>query len=151
MGADGGLLYAVPCRPQALPPVTPAALRQAWDIARAAATAERWGPHRSLAFEDGTLLALADADAACWAEALDRAVGLDRMEGLALCLRLLALVDLLGRARWLAGLFAIDGEGIELHPALLSAAALQPLDAGGRFPEAAMRQSLSRRLGQAAG
>ncbi|WP_419896890.1 hypothetical protein [Roseomonas sp. USHLN139] len=146
VGADGALLYAVPGGPESLPPVAPRALSLAWDAARAAAAAEAWGPHRSLAFASGVVLALADADAACWAEAVDRSVGLERLEGLALCLRLLALVELMGRARWLRGLFAIGAEGIELHPALLSAAAVQPLDAAGRFDEAAMKRLLSNRI-----
>lgn len=146
VAADGALHYAIPGRPESLPPVAPRALSLAWDAARAAAAAEAWGPHRSLIFESGTVLALADADAACWAEAVDRSVGLERLEGLALCLRLLALVELLGRAVWLRGLFAIGAEGIELHPALLAAAAVQPLDAAARFDETAMKRLLSNRI-----
>ncbi|WBV41385.1 hypothetical protein [Pseudoroseomonas cervicalis] len=151
VAADGALHYAIPGRPEALPTVTPQALSLAWDAARAAAAAEAWGPHRTLVFEGGPVLALADADAACWAEAVDRAVGLENLSGLALCLRLLALVELLGRAAWMRGLFAIGAEGIELHPALLGAAASQPLDGGARFDETAMKRLLSHRLAGATG
>ncbi|MFC3124622.1 hypothetical protein ACFOD4_06060 [Pseudoroseomonas globiformis] len=146
MSPEGVLHYAIPCRPEALPPVTPQALSLAWDAARAAASAEAWGPHRMLAFQDGPVLALADADAACWAEAVDRAVGLQNLSGLALCLRLLALVELLGRAPWLSGLFAIARDGIEMHPALLSAAASEPLDSAARFDERGMKRLLSNRI-----
>ncbi|MCQ4160436.1 hypothetical protein NON00_10900 [Roseomonas sp. GC11] len=151
VSGDGALHYAIPGRPEALPAVTPQALSLAWDAARAAAAAEAWGPHRTLVFEGGPVLALADADAACWAEAVDRAVGLHSLAGLALCLRLLALVDLLGRAGWMRGLFAIGPEGIELHPALLGAAASEPLDAGARFDETAMKRLLSHRIAGTAG
>ncbi|WP_235913513.1 hypothetical protein [Teichococcus coralli] len=151
VSADGVLLYAVPCRPESLPAVTPQALSLAWDAARAAATAEAWGPRRSLQFTDGPVLALADADAACWAEAVDRSVGLTHLAGLSLCLRLLALVELLGRARWMAGLYAIDSDGIELHPALLAAAANLPLDGAARFDERGMKRLLSQRIAGAGG
>ncbi|KAA2215043.1 hypothetical protein [Teichococcus oryzae] len=151
VSAEGALHYAIPCRPESLPPVAPQALSLAWDAARAAAAAEAWGPHRTLAFRDGPVLVLADADAACWAEAVDRAVGLESLAGLALCLRLLALVELLGRARWMSGLFAIAADGIELHPALLSAAAAEPLDGGARFDEVGMKRLLSNRIAGAGG
>lgn len=69
---DGVPAYAVPLPPETLPPVAPRDLESAWDRARDAAAAERWGPPRRLLFrrEDGTPqeMLLADADAACWAE-----------------------------------------------------------------------------------
>lgn len=151
VAADGALHYAIPGAPETLPPVAPRALALAWDAARAAAAAEAWGPHRTLLFEGGAVLVLADADAACWAEAVDRAVGLGTLAGLALCLRLLALVELLGRASWTRGLFAIAADGIELHPALLAAAAAAPLDAGARFDETGMKRLLSNRIAGEAG
>ena len=62
-----------------------------------------WGAVRGFRFRrpDGsyTDLALADRDARCWAGAVDRTAGLTSSYGLSLCLRLLALVDLLARAR----------------------------------------------------
>jgi hypothetical protein len=145
---DGLLAYAIPFPPEALPPVTPRDLLAAWDHARAAAAAERWGAPRRLLFlrPDGEAqeLLLADADAACWAEALDARHDLATPTGLALCLRLLALVDVLARARWLAGMFRMTAEGIDLHPELLRAAAAMPLDAAARFDETGLRRLLSR-------
>ncbi len=66
--------------------------------------------------------------------------------GLAVCLRLLALVDVLGRARWLTGMFRVTAEGIDLHPELLRAAAAMPLDAAARFDETGLRRLLSRSI-----
>jgi hypothetical protein len=143
---DGALHYAIPCPPERMPAVAPLALSEAWEAARVAAAAERWGPHRTLVFRDGPVMALADADAACWAEAVDRLAGLETLAGLSLCLRLLALVDLLSRARWMTGMFAISADGIELHPALLTAAATEGLDAAGRFDETGMKRLLSHRI-----
>lgn len=149
-GPDGALAYAIAVPPEALPAVRPRDLLRAWEIARAAAAAGSWGPPRLLRFArpDGgaTDLALADADAACWAEAIDALAGLATLPGMALCLRLLALVEVLGRAKWMAGMFAIGPDGAEFHPALLCAAAEQPLDAAARFDEAALRLVLSRTL-----
>jgi hypothetical protein len=149
-GADGGLAYAVPCPPEALPAVPPAALLAAWEAARAGARAGTWGPPRQLLFlrADGETirLSIADRDARAWAEAVDRGADLSTLAGLALCLRLLALVECLGRIGWLAGLFDVTAQGVELHPALLRAAASMPLDPGGRFDAEALRRLLSRGL-----
>ncbi|MBR0678999.1 hypothetical protein GXW74_00735 [Roseomonas eburnea] len=134
--------------PEALPAVAPRDLEAAWEQARAAAAAERWGAPRRLLFQrrDGSPqeLLLADADAACWAEAVDARHDLGTLSGLSLCLRLLALVEVMTRARWLAGLYSLTAEGIELHPALLRAAAAMPLDAAARFDERDLRRLLSR-------
>ncbi|MBW8268594.1 hypothetical protein K1J50_03755 [Caldovatus sp. SYSU G05006] len=135
---------------------------RAWDAAREAATARLWGPPRMLVFhrapaaagdappegDETTEIAIADPDARCWAEAIDRLVGLDSLGGLALCLRLLALVEVMTRAAWLADLFdlAPGGRGIALHPSLLGAAARLPLDATARFDEAVLARLLSRPL-----
>ncbi len=71
-GPDGALTYAIPIPPEALPAVPPRDLEAAWERARAAAAAERWGAPRRLLFRraDGAAmeLLLADADAACWAK-----------------------------------------------------------------------------------
>jgi hypothetical protein len=147
---DGALTYAVPLPPEHLPAVLPRQLLAAWDLARAAADRRSWGPPRVLLFPrpDGapTQLAIADRDAGAWAEAIDEAVGLDTIGGLSLCLRLLALVDVLGRVRWLAELFQVTPAGIELHPRLLQAAAVMPLDAAARFDESGLHRLLSRPL-----
>ena len=145
---DGVLAYAIPLPPESLPAVTPRDLEAAWDQARAAAAAERWGAPRRLLFRradgSGQELLLADADAACWAEAVDAAHDLGTLPGLSLCLRLLALVEVMTRAHWLRGLYSLGTEGIELHPALLRAAAAMPLDAAARFDETGLRRLLSR-------
>lgn len=160
----GALAYAVALPPERLPPVPPRDLLRAWDAARDAATARLWGPPRMLVFhrarsgaaaadgaspDDETMeIAIADPDARCWAEAIDRLAGLDSLGGLALCLRLLALVEVMTRAAWLADLFDLvpGGRGIELHPSLLAAAARLPLDATARFDEAVLARLLSRTL-----
>ncbi|NKC31575.1 hypothetical protein [Falsiroseomonas selenitidurans] len=147
---DGTLSYAVPLPPESLPAVTPAALLAAWDAARAHAQGGSWGPVRRLLFRTaeggGTVLLIADRDARSWAEAVDRRAGLATLPGLALCLRLLALVEVMGRSAWMAGLFVVARDGVELHPALLRAACVLPLDSGGRFDAEALRALVSRTL-----
>lgn len=142
--ASGALRHEIGVRAAALPAVQPSALEAAWEVARASAEAGLWGPARLLSFQDGVEIALTDADAACWAEAMARHRGLDSVQDLALCLRLLALVEVLGRARWLRGLFTITGDGAEFHPSLLAAAARAPLDDTGRFEDTALRAMLQR-------
>lgn len=142
----GALRHAVPVPARALPAVSPHALEAAWEVAREAADRGLWGPARLLVFAGADPIALTDPDAACWAEALSRHVGLDTLPGLALTLRLLALVEVLGRAPWLRGMFTIGAGGAEFHPALLAAAAAAPLDETGRFAEAGLRGMLGRSL-----
>jgi hypothetical protein len=148
--AAGALGYAIPCPPESLPAVPPQALLAAWQAARAGAAAGRWGPPRTLMFErkdaEPTVLAIADRDARCWAEAVDRSADLGTLPGLAVCLRLLALVEVIPRAAWLVGLFDVTSDGIDLHPALVGAAAAMPLDAAARFDAEALRRVLSHRL-----
>lgn len=146
---SGALRHEVGVAAEALPAVSPAALEIAWEVARASAERGIWGPARLLAFPGGIEIALTDADAASWAEAMAHHSGLDSLPGLALCLRLLALVELLGRASWTRGMFTIGTDGAEFHPALLAAAARAPLDATGRFEDAPMRAMLSRTLPRA--
>ena len=147
---DGSLSYAIPLAPEALPAVIPSALQAAWDAARAHAQSGHWGPVRRLLFRrtDGgaTVLAIADRDARSWAEAVDRRADLTTLPGLALCLRLLALVEVMGRGGWMTGLFAVTADGLEMHPSLLRAAAAMPLDAAARFDAEMLRGLLSRAL-----
>jgi hypothetical protein len=143
---SGALCHALACPPEALPMVAPAALEAAWEVARGAAEAGLRGPARLLRFAGGTEIALADADACAWAEALDRAMPLDALPTLTLCLRLLALVEAMGRLPWLGALFVLSRDGAEFHPALLGAAARAPLDATGRFDETQLRAILARAL-----
>jgi len=147
-GPDGSLTYAVELAPEDLPPVHRRDLERAWYAAREAALAERWGVARFFRFRrpDGTFgdLALADPDACCWAGAVDGTMGLRNSYGLSVCLRLLALVDLLARARWADSLCLLQRDGAELHPSLLRAAASVKLTADARFDEADFRTRLSR-------
>ena len=144
---DGTLTYLVDLPPEALPPVRGRDLAAAWDAARDAASDAAWGAGRLFRFRrpDGSVtdLALSDEDARCWAGAVDGTVGMQTSYGLSLCLRLLALVDLLARAPWTAPLFHIDRTGTALHPALLSTAATVALTADARFDENGFRARLA--------
>ena len=96
--------------------------------------------------EDGdvTDLALADPDACCWAAAVDSTVGMQTTYGLSLCLRLLALVDLLGRARWADAMFTVKRDGAEIHQALLHGAATAKLTRDARFDDGEIQDKVSR-------
>src|SRR6201999_1963809 len=130
-GPGGAVTYLVDLPPEALPSVGKRDLELAWYAARDAAIAQDSGAARAFRFTrpDGshTDLALADRDARCWVAAVDRSVGIANASGLSLCLRLLALIDLLARAPWARSLLHLARDGAELHPALLRAAASQPL------------------------
>lgn len=145
--ADGTLTYLVDLSPEALPPVRGRDLEAAWEAARAAATSAFRGTRRLFRFRraDGgyTDLALGDTDACCWARAVDAQVGMQTSYGLSIFLRLLALIDLLARAPWAAGLFAIGVRGAELHPALLRVAATSALNEEARFDERGFRARLA--------
>lgn len=143
---DGTLTYLIDRPPAALPPVRGRDLAAAWDAARDAALGAMWGAGRRFCFrgEDGAMieLALHDRDARCWAGAVEVTTGLTTLYGLSLCLRLLALVDLLARARWTDGLCQVRRGGAELHPALLRAAATAELTNDARFDETRLRAGL---------
>ena len=76
--------------------------------------------------------------------AVDGTVGLRNSYGLSVCLRLLALVDLLARVRWADPLCLLRRDGADLHPSLLGAAASMPLTAEARFDEFGFRSRLAR-------
>jgi hypothetical protein len=145
---DGLLTYLIDLPPEALPSVCRRDLERAWYAARDAALAQHQGVVRGFRFNrpDGshTDLALADRDARCWVGAVDRTVGIAHASGMSLCLRLLALIDLLARAPWARSLFHLARDGAEFHPALLRAAASQPLTREARFDETGFRLRLSR-------
>lgn len=139
----GALAYLVPVPPERLPAVAPGDLLRAWNVARNGAVQQQWGAPRFLRFarrDDGgpTEIAIADPDAGAWTEAIDRVFGLDTLLGLSLCLRLLALVEVLGRAARLEPFFDVSASGVDLHPSLLAAAAALPLDGEARFDETAL-------------
>jgi hypothetical protein len=147
-GPDASLTYFVALPPEDLPPVHGRDLERAWNAARDAALAERWSVARFFRFQrpDGSYgdLVLADRDACCWAGAVDGTVGLRNSYGLSVCLRLLALVDLLARVRWADSLCRLQRDGADLHPSLLRAAASAPLTAEARFDESGFRSRLAR-------
>ncbi len=150
--ADGTLTYRVALPPEALPPVRPRDLDAAWQRARAAAIAERWGKLRLFRFlrEDGgtTDLALTDPDAACWAEAANLVAPLASAYGMSLCLRLLALVSLLAvdggePRRWTAPYVTLRRDGADIAPVLLNAAAQATLTPDAQFDPERLRTRLA--------
>ena len=143
----GALAYFVPVPPESLPAVAPGDLLRAWNVARHGAVQRQWGSPRFLRFArrgetDPTEIAIADPDAGAWTEAIDRAFGLDTLTGLSLCLRLLALVEVLARAARLEPFFDVTPAGVDLHPSLLAAAAALPLDQEARFDETTLIERL---------
>ena len=147
----GCMTYRVGLGAEQLPPVAGRELQNAWDTAREAAGADAWDVARAFRFEREGLdapvdLVLADPDACAWAGAIDRCHGLGTTRGLSLCLRLLALVELIGQAAWAGALCRFRPDGAELHPALLEAAGRLPLTREGRLDETTMRRTVGGRL-----
>lgn len=144
---DGAVIYRMDTPPEGLPAVRSRDLAAAWDAARDAARQAEWGTATHFLFHrtDGTSteLALSDRDARCWANAVNRVAKLYTLYGVSLCLRLLALIDLLARARWAAGLLAFEAGLVRLHPALLRLAAASPLSTEGLFDEQSFHASLA--------
>jgi hypothetical protein len=142
---DGTLTYLIDHPPSDLPAVRGRDLQAAWDLARDAAHRAAWSVGRAFRFrtQDGgwTDLALHDADARCWAGAVDRAVGMQTAYGLSVCLRLLALIEFLARTPWTAGLIDLSHEA-ELHPALLRLAAEARLTDDATFDEHGFKKTL---------
>jgi hypothetical protein len=145
----GAIAYLVPVPPEGLPAVAPGDLLRAWNVARHGAELHQWGAPRFLRFaqrggSEPTEIAIADPDAGAWTEAIDRVFGLDTLTGLSLCLRLLALIEVLARVPRLEPFFDVTPAGVDLHPSLLTVAAALPLDAAARFDEAALMRRLPR-------
>jgi len=147
---DGCMTYLVTLGTEQLPAVAGRDLRAAWDAARDAAARDAWGVARAFRFQrqdgEATDLVLADADACAWAGAIDARAGLATAHGLSLCLRLLALVELIATASWAAALCEFRRDGAALHPALLDAAGRLPLTSEGRLDETLMRAQVGLRL-----
>ncbi|MBV9656102.1 MAG: hypothetical protein JOZ42_16220 [Acetobacteraceae bacterium] len=141
--------------PGALPPVLKRDLEIAWQAANVRGALAPPDVARAFRFcrPDGSVtdFAVADSDARSWASAVDRAIGLHTNYGLSLCLRLLALVDLLARARSAARLLSVDRQKVEVHPSVLRAAACAPLDDTGRFDEARFMTRVSEFLSSPGG
>ena len=143
------LLYRVTVPPEAMPPVRLRDLERAWDEARTASHARARAPARGFRFQgpDGRTadFDLTDRDARCWAGAVDRFAGLATLGGLSICLRLLALIDLMATSSWAAGFMTARRDGAKLHPALLRAAARADLTEEARFDAASLHHILTRR------
>ncbi len=144
---SGWPTHDIPLGPEDLPAIRARDLDRAWHAARGAALEADWGALRGFRFRraggETTELVLADRDACCWAGAVERLVGLATLHGVSLCLRLLALVDLLARAPALAARCRLARDGAELDPGLLRLAAAAPLSPEARFDEAAFRAALA--------
>ncbi len=149
-GPDGEILHLVPHAAASLPTVTKRDLEQAWEASRAAAMAPsqpgRDAAIRLIRFTQSERppldLLLNDPDAASWAAAIGRLVDFSTGHGISVCLRLLALVELMGRAAWTRPWFTLTRAGLDFHPSLLQAAALSPLTETGGFVETALRALL---------
>jgi hypothetical protein len=142
---DGTLTYLINFEPSELPAVRAADILRAWTLSREAAHRAASGVGRAFRFRrsDGgwTDFALRDRDALCWAGAVDRTLGMETSYGLAVCLRLLALIDLLARASWAPVVIDLSREA-ELDPALLRLAAESRLTDEACFDEHGFKQTL---------
>jgi hypothetical protein len=145
---SGVVTYLVAAAPETLPSVSPRDLERAWHQAREAAIASQDGPARLFRFTraggEATDLALTDTDARCWAAAVDAARGIDNLVGLSVCLRLLALVELMTRARWACDHVTILPDGAEIDAVLLRAAAALPLTREAIFDEQHLHAMVTR-------
>lgn len=150
-GPRGEILHLVPYLPAALPPVTKRDLEQAWEAARAAALAPpkpgaRTAKTHGFRFLQDAAppldLVITDTDAASWAAAIDDTANLSTAHGISICLRLLALFQLMATQVWVRKWFSLKPAGLEFHPALLQAAALSPLTPTGGFAETTLQALL---------
>ncbi|GAA0591750.1 hypothetical protein [Caenispirillum bisanense] len=134
------ILIDSPVTPDALPAVAPGDLMRAWDAATVAAEMglqAAWDDAAGVTFRgpggEVTLL-FEDMDARVWVAGINRLVGLDTAHGIALCFRLLALIELMATAAWSRPLFTLGGaDGPDIHPALFRVAASMPLGRDARF------------------
>ncbi len=139
---DGGLVCEVNLTPDELPPVLRKDLDRALDQARAAALLQKPGPACAFRFRgsDGgtTEVAILDPDARCWAAAIAATTGLGSAYAVALCLRVLGVVDLAASAGATArARITRRGRGVcNIDRALLDAAAFGPITADGRIDPA---------------
>jgi len=148
-GAQGEVVHLIPFAAPELPSVSRRHLEQAWEAARGAALSAATGKapmtHGFHFHEDNGPpldLILADRDAASWTGGVERIADLSTAYGISLCLRLLALVALMGSAEWARPWFTLKRAGANIHPALLQAASLAPLTPTGGFAETSLRALL---------
>jgi hypothetical protein len=134
--ADGTPTYLIDHALSDLPAVRVRDILAAWDVARR--HAGRSPPAYAVRFRraDGAWgqLCLRDRDALRWADAADRLMGMHTSYGLSVCLRLLALIDLLARAPWAPAFVDLRGE-VSVHPRLLRLAAESRLTDDAGFDE----------------
>ena len=138
-----------------MPPVTTRDLEQAWDAARIAALSSDRAARREFSFcgADGRIATfdLDDRDARLWAGAVDRLSDLATLRGISLCLRLLALIDLMANSPWAFGFMTSKRDGARVDRSLLQAAARADLTEEARFDEASLRRILPERPADRAG
>ncbi len=143
IGQAGEILHQLDQPASSLPAVSKRDLEQALEAAH---DGLKTAPPRGFRFAAPPAppveLVLADPDAAAWAVAVEHTAGLDTPHGVSLCLRLLGLVALLADAAWARPWLVRGADGVEIHPQLLRAAALVPLNDAGGFDETALRALL---------
>jgi hypothetical protein len=145
----------IPVAPSELPDVLPKDLVAGWTAATLAAERGLTAPaeaRHGVRFQrpDGeeVRIVFADLDVSCWVTALDHAFGLDSLYGLAVCFRLLGLIDQMATQRWTRDYYTLGtADGPEIDRALLRAAARQPLTDDARFDPAAFRARMDREDG----
>jgi len=97
-GRDGTLTYELDSGPEDLPPVPSRDLETAWDAVRAVRPGEMAGCAFRFDGAAGPLdLFLGSETARRWAVAVDGVAGLHTIRGVSLCLRLMALAELVAR------------------------------------------------------
>ena len=129
-GHDGTLAYAVALGPEDLPPVPARDLEAAWEAARTVQAGE--AVRRVFRFEGeaGPLdVSLGSEAARRWAAGADVVTGLHTCRGVSLCLRVLALVELMAHSPERAS---------SRQPALLRAVAAARLTADGQLDPASI-------------
>lgn len=143
VGPAGEVLHQLDQPASSLPAVSKRDLEQALEAAHNGLKA---APARGFRFAAPPAplveLMLADPDAAAWAVAVEHTAGLDTLHGVSVCLRLLGLVALLADTAWARSWLARGADGVHIHPQLLRAAALVPLNEAGGFDETALRALL---------
>ncbi len=128
-GHDGTLTYALELGPEDLPPIPARDLEAAWEAAGTVRAGE--AVRRAFRFEGkaGPLNVRLGSEAARrWAAGADGVAGLHTCRGVSLCLRVLALVELMTHSPVRAS----------LRPALLRAVATARLTADGQLDPASV-------------